>query len=130
MFILQAIAFALLARTHSFAGLTVLAFAVLLCYGGGFGTMPALTADYFGTRNVGSVYGLMLTAWGCAGLVGPALIAFVREATGCYTWAFVLTSGILVAGAALTLAIRRPRSEEQEATPAGNPSARLAMPLR
>jgi OFA family oxalate/formate antiporter-like MFS transporter len=42
--------------------LTVLTFIILMCYGGGFGTMPAFTADYFGPRNVGPIYGLMLTA--------------------------------------------------------------------
>ena len=35
---------------------------VMLCYGGGFGTMPAFAADFFGPGNVGSIYGLMLTA--------------------------------------------------------------------
>ena len=40
------------------------AFIILMCYGGGFGTMPAFAADYFGSKNVGPIYGLMLTAWG------------------------------------------------------------------
>src|SRR5690242_21209994 len=52
---------------------------VLLCYGGGFGTMPAFAADYFGPTNVGSIYGLMLTAWGFAGVLGPMLIAGIRD---------------------------------------------------
>jgi ABC-type uncharacterized transport system permease subunit len=41
-----------------------LAFLILLCYGGGFGTMPAFATDYFGAAQIGSIYGLMLTAWG------------------------------------------------------------------
>src|SRR5207249_6189414 len=85
MFLAQAIVFFLLSRVHSFGGLAVLAFIVLLCYGGGFGTMPAFAADFFGARNVGSIYGLMLTAWGFAGLLGPTLIAHVRQSTGYYT---------------------------------------------
>lgn len=40
---------------------------------------------YFGPKNVGSVYGLMLTAWGVAGIVGPTLIAKIRESTGAYS---------------------------------------------
>jgi len=63
MFLVQTIVFFLLSRVHSFGGLAVLAFIVLLCYGGGFGTMPAFAADFFGARDVGSIYGLMLTAW-------------------------------------------------------------------
>ncbi len=60
MFLAQTIIFFLLSRVHSFGGLAFLAFIVLLCYGGGFGTMPAFAADFFGPRNVGSIYGLML----------------------------------------------------------------------
>ena len=56
--------------------MTFLTFVVLMCYGGGFGTMPAFAADYFGAKNVGPIYGLMLTAWGVASAVGPLLIAY------------------------------------------------------
>jgi MFS transporter, OFA family, oxalate/formate antiporter len=42
--------------------MTIVALVILMCYGGGFGTMPAFTADYFGPKNVGPIYGLMLTA--------------------------------------------------------------------
>src|SRR5277367_2173290 len=64
MFVLQAAAFLLLSQVHQFGVLSLLAFVILLCYGGGFGTMPAFAADYFGAQQVGSTYGLMLTAWG------------------------------------------------------------------
>jgi MFS transporter, OFA family, oxalate/formate antiporter len=57
MFLAQAIVFFLLSRVHNFVALAGLAFIVLLCYGGGFGTMPAFAADFFGPRNVGTIYG-------------------------------------------------------------------------
>ncbi len=79
MFLLQAAAFLLLSHVSGFVSLAVLAFVILLCYGGGFGTMPAFAADYFGAKDIGSIYGLMLTAWGAAGVVGPTLIAQVRS---------------------------------------------------
>ena len=41
--------------------------------------MPAFAADYFGSKNVGPIYGLMLTAWGCASAFGPLLIAHLRQ---------------------------------------------------
>ena len=37
--------------------------AILLCYWDGFGTMSAFAADHFGSRNVGRIYGFLLTAW-------------------------------------------------------------------
>lgn len=62
------------------AGLFVIAVCVILTmYGGGFATVPAYLADIFGTQMVGAIHGRLLTAWSVAGIVGPVLIAAVRE---------------------------------------------------
>ena len=45
----------------------VLAAIVYTCYGGGFGTMPATAGDYFGLKNAGAIYGLMLVGWSIGG---------------------------------------------------------------
>jgi OFA family oxalate/formate antiporter-like MFS transporter len=113
MFLVQAAVFILLSRVQSFGVLATLAFAVLLCYGGGFGTMPAFAADYFGSANVGSIYGLILTAWGLAGVVGPMLIASIRETTGHYTGAFEVIAGIMLVSAAVPFLIRAPRASAE-----------------
>jgi OFA family oxalate/formate antiporter-like MFS transporter len=110
MFIVQAVVFFLLSRVHSFGGLGLLVFVVLLCYGGGFGTMPAFAADFFGARNVGPIYGLMLTAWGLAGMLGPTLIASVRQSTGFYTEALEMIAGIMLVSGILPFLIRPPKS--------------------
>src|SRR5882672_10129662 len=73
MFRAQVVLFWALPSINSPAVLTVVAFVILMCYGGGFGTMPAFAADYFGSKNVGPIYGLMLTAWGFASAFGPLL---------------------------------------------------------
>jgi MFS transporter, OFA family, oxalate/formate antiporter len=109
MFLAQAIVFFALAQVHSFGTLAVLAFIVLLCYGGGFGTMPAFAADFFGSRNVGSIYGLMLTAWGLAGVFGPTLIVQMREHTGHYTDALELIAGIMLLSTALPFLVHPPK---------------------
>jgi len=108
MFLLQAVIFMLLSRVESFGALAVLAFVVLLCYGGGFGTMPAFAADLFGPANVGSIYGLMLTAWGFAGVVGPTLIAYIRQTTGHYTDALDVIAGVMLLAAVIPFMIRLP----------------------
>jgi hypothetical protein len=48
-------------------------------YGGGFATVPAYLADMFGTQFVGAIHGRLLTAWSVAGIVGPTVVAFIRE---------------------------------------------------
>jgi len=53
---------------------------ILTMYGGGFATVPAYLADVFGTQMVGAIHGRLLTAWSAAGIIGPVLIANIREA--------------------------------------------------
>jgi MFS transporter, OFA family, oxalate/formate antiporter len=81
---------------------------VISCYGGGFGTMPAFAADYFGSKNVGQVYGAMLTAWGIAGVVGPLLISYIKDSTGEYTNAFYIIAGIMLLSAIVPFLVRPP----------------------
>ena len=50
-----------------------------LNYGGSFALFPAVTADYFGNRKVGSNYGWIFTAYGVAGLVGPLLAGYFKD---------------------------------------------------
>jgi MFS family permease len=52
---------------------------ILSMYGGGFSTVPAYLADIFGTQMVGAIHGRLITAWSVAGVVGPALIASLRQ---------------------------------------------------
>ncbi len=53
---------------------------VLSMYGGGFATVPAYLADIFGTRFVGAIHGRLLTAWSTAGVVGPVVVGYIRDA--------------------------------------------------
>ena len=52
---------------------------VLLCFGGGFGTMPAFVADVFGAKRMSVMYGAMLTAWAAAGVAGPLMVASLKD---------------------------------------------------
>jgi MFS family permease len=52
---------------------------ILSMYGGGFAAIPAYLADVFGTRFVGGIHGRLLTAWSTAGVLGPALVNYIRE---------------------------------------------------
>ena len=52
---------------------------VLLCYGGGFGTMPSFILDVYGPKMMPVVYGTILTAWSAGGVVGPQVVAFFKD---------------------------------------------------
>jgi len=114
MFPLQAIVFWLIPSAGSLTAFAALALIVLLCYGGGFGTMPAFVADYFGTEHVGTIYGLMLTAWSFAGVLGPTLIASLRENTGSYDQAMYIIAGLMLVSAVIPLMVRPPAPETSE----------------
>ena len=59
----------------------MLAFCIILSmYGGGFATIPAYLADIFGTHFVGAIHGRLLTAWSTAGIVGPVVVNYIRQA--------------------------------------------------
>jgi OFA family oxalate/formate antiporter-like MFS transporter len=121
MFLAQAVLFILLSQVQSFVALSLLAFLILLCYGGWFGTMPAFAADLFGPANVGSIYGLMLTAWGVAGVVGPMVIAYVRDATGTYTGALELMAGVMLVSSILPFVVRPLKGPKPIAPPYPQP---------
>ena len=112
MFVAQILLFWFLPNIATAWFLTIVTFVVLMCYGGGFGTMPAFAADYFGPKNVGPIYGLMLTAWGFASAFGPLLIAHMRETAGSYRGALHVIAGIMAISALLPILVRPPRTRD------------------
>jgi OFA family oxalate/formate antiporter-like MFS transporter len=116
MFLLQVGLFWILPSTSSAALLTVLSFIILMCYGGGFGTMPAFTADYFGSKNVGPIYGLMLTAWGTASAFGPLLIAHMRQSSGSYASGLHVIAGIVAVSMILPILVSPPKTASTVST--------------
>ena len=114
MFLAQAILFWILPQVHTVSTMTIIAFVILMCYGGGFGTMPAFAADYFGSKNVGPVYGLMLTAWGFASAFGPLLIAYMRQATGLYGGALHVIAGVMAVSTLVPFIVSPPQAKREQ----------------
>ena len=113
MYLLQAALFFLIPiiGPGSFVALAILCFIIVSCYGGGFGTMPAFNADYFGSRNVGTIYGLMITAWGFGGVLGPQIISLMYDWTQSYAGAFRIIAGIMLVSAIIPFIVRPPKRE-------------------
>jgi MFS transporter, OFA family, oxalate/formate antiporter len=85
------------------------AFALIgLCYGGGFGTMPSFTADFFGPKFMGGIYGWILLAWGAGAIPSPILIAHLRQTTGRYDQAIYSVAVLMLIAIVLPLTVRRP----------------------
>ena len=126
MFLLQAVLFLLipLVGRDVFFLLTILSFIILTCYGGGFSTMPTFASAYFGSQNVGTIYGAMLTAWGLATLLGPLILAVSTDITGTYDLALYISAGIMLVSAAIPLIIRPPEPPQEKAEAGAEAEAR------
>lgn len=117
MYLFQAILFWIMPNVSSATLLTVLTFVILMCYGGGFGTMPAFAADYFGSKNVGPIYGLMLTAWGFASAFGPLLIAHLRQIGSSYAFGLHVIAALLLLSTVVPLIVHPPEAKPEAAAP-------------
>jgi OFA family oxalate/formate antiporter-like MFS transporter len=111
---IQAVCFFLLPHAAAAGLFAILTALVYLCYGGGFGAMPATAGDFFGLRNAGAIYGLMVIGWSIGGVVGPLLVAALIDGTS-YTLAFT-TIGIIAAVALILPLLTRPRNEARAAS--------------
>ena len=92
---------------------------ILSMYGGGFATVPAYLADMFGTQFVGAIHGRLLTAWSTAGIIGPVVVNYIREAQlaagvprdHLYDFTMYILAGMLVVGLICNYLIKPRRSE-------------------
>ena len=85
---------------------------VLLCYGGGFGVMPSFVLNEFGQSRMPVLYGCILTAWSAGGIVGPQVVAWLKDHAGSSAApdAFALSAGLLVVGLLVSLFLKPSRS--------------------
>ena len=114
LFLTQAVLYMIVPHLNNYYVFLLIACYLLACYGGGFATMPALAADAFGSENIGRIYGVMLTAGGVAGLAGPLIFAYVKEATGEFVWALYISACLLFIGFILTRSYKRPTRRHGE----------------
>jgi MFS family permease len=108
--------------------------AILTMYGGGFATIPAYLADVFGTKYVSAVHGRLLTAWSVAGVLGPVLVNYIRQAQidsgipkhQAYNVTMYIMAGLLVIAFFANLAIKPVPARYHEGAPEPAP-ARAAV---
>src|SRR5271155_1055945 len=119
-FVFFVLGFVLYALVPYFGGrgnlpLFILCFLIIISmYGGGFAPRPAYLKDMFGTRYVGAIHGLLLTAWSAAGIFGPVLVNYIRQyqidhgvpKANAYNTTMYIMAGLLVIGFFFHLAVK------------------------
>ena len=111
----QLLAFVLLIYTDNPWLFALLVCYILLCYGGGFGTMPSFVLDLFGGRVMPAVYGMILTAWAAAGIAGPQLVALFKDRypadpAQASFYSFAASCGFLLTGLLFSFLVKSGRS--------------------
>lgn len=86
---------------------------ILLNYGGGFGVLPSLIKDFFGTKLMPIVYGAALTAWGVGGILGPQITAYMKdhfaENAGLYAYKVALV--LIALGIGLSFFVKNKKAQ-------------------
>jgi MFS family permease len=78
-----------------------------LCYGASFSVFPATIIDLYGIKYFGTNYGVIMTAWGFGGIVGPMMAAAVFDASGNYDLAYIISGTLLILTLLITFAFRK-----------------------
>lgn len=108
MFALASCMMFAMTQVTTFAPFVAVLMAIGLCFGGVMGIFPSITADAFGPKNLGMNYGIIFTAWGAAGVVGPLMAGHFKEVNkGDYTQAFLIAAGLSLIGIILTFIAQR-----------------------
>jgi MFS family permease len=116
-FVLGVVLYALVPGTGEIGSvaLFVACFVVILSmYGGGFATIPAYLRDLFGTRYVGAIHGMLITAWSVAGVLGPVLVNYIRQyqidhgvaRAAAYNITMYIMAGLLLVGLLCNLLVK------------------------
>jgi len=103
---------------------------VLLCFGGGFGTMPSFVLDVFGAGRMSVMYGAILTAWAGAGITGPLIVASLKDNYPDHAIIYSCLMGVLFLGTGFIFSFLVTNERCRPGTPAlddlGIPAAYLA----
>jgi MFS family permease len=87
-----------------------LLFFVYYCYGTQLSVYTALAGDFYGTKYLATNYGVLLLAWGFAGVLGPLIGSRVFVSTGTYQYAFFGSAALALAALVLLTIVRPPAS--------------------
>ena len=83
--------------------------AVGFSYGGFLGVFPALTADFFGIKNMGMNYGMVLMGFGIGAVASSYVAAYFKELSGGFLVPFLIASAAAAVAAVLTAFLKPPK---------------------
>jgi OFA family oxalate/formate antiporter-like MFS transporter len=88
--------------------LYLLVFVVYWCYGTQITVNGVAAADFWGTKNAGFNYGMLFTAWGVAGIIGPRIGGVLYDKYHNYQAAFYAGAALAAVALLCEFAAGRP----------------------
>jgi OFA family oxalate/formate antiporter-like MFS transporter len=89
--------------------LYIMVFIVYWCYGTQLSVNGSATADFWGTKNAGINYGMLFTAWGVAGIIGPRIAGVLFDKYKNYQMAFYTAAALAAVALVAELMAKRPK---------------------
>ena len=121
-FLFQVFAFYFLPRLSTDTFFLIVLFTVITMYGGGFATLPAFLGDLFGTKQLGAIHGMILTAWALAGIVGPTIYDVVMKRTGSLDKTLFIFSMMFVVALLISFLMKRIVNKAYKKIATNNPA--------
>jgi OFA family oxalate/formate antiporter-like MFS transporter len=90
------------------AMLYLVVFVVYWCYGTQLSVNGSATADFWGTKNAGINYGMLFTAWGVAGIIGPLIGGKLFDKYHDYQAAFYAAAALAAVALICEMLAKRP----------------------
>jgi len=105
-FAFQILAFYFLPKIGIESVFLIILFTVITMYGGGFAMLPAFLGDLFGTKQLGAIHGMVLAAWGLAGVIGTTIYDIVKEQTGSLDTTLLIFAGLFIVALIISIMMK------------------------
>lgn len=115
-FILQIVNLGLFRYYNDHPGMILGAILTGLSYGTLPAVFPVITAGFYGLKNYGTNYGVLYTAWGVSGFIGPVIASYIVDSTGTFNIAYLFSIAIMIFGLILSFSINNAKSNNDALT--------------
>ncbi len=113
IFLIQVISLSFFAQLSTLLTLAIGTALLAFSFGGMLSIFSSLTADYFGLKNLGLNYGIIFTAWGVGGVLGPLVGGIVRDQIGGFAIGYIISIIVSAVGLILSLFVTKPKYKRQ-----------------
>jgi len=107
-FLLQGVGLFIFSQVHQVIHLIPFVLAYAPSYGGGIVLRATITGEYYGRKNFGTIYGILVGMGTFGGIAGPVIAGLAYDFYGDFRLVFVIFALVSLFSAFLLLTLKRP----------------------